>query len=61
MAQGVRVQLVLPQAVAEQLKAKAKAEGRTLSNLGSFLIEAALTQSYQWIPSIDVDNQVANT
>lgn len=44
MAQGVRVQLVLPQGVAEQLKAKAKAEGRTVSSLGSFIIEAALRQ-----------------
>ena len=44
MAQGVRIQLVLPQAVAEQLKAKAKAEGRTVSSLGSFIIEAALRQ-----------------
>jgi len=42
MAQGIRVQLVLPQSVAELLKAKAKAEGRTVSSLGSFLIEAAL-------------------
>jgi predicted DNA-binding protein len=42
MAQGVRVQLVLPPAVAERLKAIAKAEGRTVSSLGSFLIEAAL-------------------
>jgi hypothetical protein len=44
MAQGVRVQLILPSAVAQALKEKAKAEGRTLSNLGSFLIEAALKQ-----------------
>jgi len=44
MAQGVRVQLVLPASVAEALKAKAKAEGRTVSSLGSFLIEAALRQ-----------------
>jgi len=45
MAQGIRVQLVLPPAVAERLKAKAKAEGRTVSSLGSFLIETALTAS----------------
>jgi hypothetical protein len=42
MAQGTRVQLVLPQAVADLLKAKAKAEGRTVSSLGSYLIESAL-------------------
>jgi len=42
MAQGIRVQLVLPQSIAELLKAKAKAEGRTVSSLGAFLIEAAL-------------------
>ena len=44
MAQGTRVQVVLPSAVAELLKQKAKAEGRTVSSLGSFLIEAALKQ-----------------
>ena len=44
MAQGVRVQLVLPPSVAEALKAKAQAEGRTVSNLGSFLIESGLRQ-----------------
>jgi hypothetical protein len=42
MAQGTRVQLVLPPAVAALLKEKAKAEGRTVSSLGSFLIEAAI-------------------
>jgi hypothetical protein len=42
MSQGIRVQLVLPQSIAELLKAKAKAEGRTVSSLGAFLIEAAL-------------------
>jgi hypothetical protein len=42
MAQGTRVQLILPQAVADLLKAKAKAEGRTVSSLGSYLIESAL-------------------
>lgn len=44
MAQGIRVQLVLPPAVAAALKEKAKAEGRTVSSLGSFIIEAALKQ-----------------
>ena len=44
MAQGIRVQLVLAQAVAAALKEKAKAEGRTVSSLGSFIIEAALKQ-----------------
>jgi hypothetical protein len=42
MAQGVRVQVVLPSAVAALLKQKAKDEGRTVSSLGSFIIEAAL-------------------
>lgn len=44
MAQGTRVQLILPPVVAELLKEKAKAEGRTVSSLGSFLIEAAIKQ-----------------
>ena len=44
MAQGVRVQFVLPPSVAEALKAKAQEEGRTVSSLGSFLIESALRQ-----------------
>jgi hypothetical protein len=44
MVQGVRVQFVLPPSVAEALKAKAQAEGRTVSSLGSFLIESALRQ-----------------
>jgi hypothetical protein len=47
MAQGVRVQVVLPVAVAALLKQKAKAEGRTVSSLGSFFIEAALRQGAQ--------------
>jgi hypothetical protein len=42
MAQSIRVQLVLPKAVADLLKAKANAEGRTVSSLGSYLIESAL-------------------
>jgi hypothetical protein len=45
MAQGVRVQLVLPPAVAAALKAKAQAEGRTVSSLGAFLVEAGLKTS----------------
>jgi hypothetical protein len=45
MAQGTRIQVVLPSAVAELLKQKAKVEGRTVSSLGSFLIEAALKQN----------------
>jgi hypothetical protein len=44
MAQGTRVQLILPPVVAKLLKEKAKAEGRTVSSLGSFLIEAAIKQ-----------------
>ena len=45
MTQGTRVQLILPPVVAELLKEKAKAEGRTVSSLGSFLIEAAIKQA----------------
>jgi hypothetical protein len=47
MAQGVRVQVVLPVAVAALLKQKARAEGRTVSSLGLFFIEAALRQGAQ--------------
>ena len=42
MAQGIRVQFVLPKAVVELLRSRAKAEGRTVSSLGAFLVEAAL-------------------
>lgn len=42
MAQGVRVQLVMPEPLAEALKARATAEGRTTSALGVALIEFGL-------------------
>lgn len=42
MAEGVRVQFVLPLSLAEALKARAAAEGRTVSSLGGYLIEAGL-------------------
>ena len=42
MAQGVRVQVVLPPAVAEQLRQQAADQSRTVSNLAAFMIEAAL-------------------
>lgn len=44
MAEGVRVQLVLPSSLAAMLKHRAEAEGRTVSNLGAFLLETALRQ-----------------
>jgi hypothetical protein len=43
MAQGVRVQVVLPPAVAADLKAQARDQGRTVSSLSAFLLEAALS------------------
>lgn len=42
MAEGIRVQIVLPPGLAEALKARAQAERRSVSNLGTYLIEAGL-------------------
>ncbi len=42
MAQGIRVQVVLPVPTVEALRARAKAEGRTVSAMGAFFIEAGL-------------------
>jgi hypothetical protein len=42
MAQGTRVQVVLPPGVADQLKKRAWLENRTVSNLAAYFIEAAL-------------------
>lgn len=42
MAEGVRVQVVMPISLAEALKARAKAEGRTASSLGCYLVEHGL-------------------
>jgi hypothetical protein len=42
MAQGIRVQVVMPPAVADQLKIRAKAQGRTVSSLAAYIIETAL-------------------
>jgi hypothetical protein len=42
MAEGIRVQIVLPPGLAEALKARAEAERRSVSNLGTYLIEAGL-------------------
>jgi hypothetical protein len=39
---GIRVQIVLPPGLAEALKARAAAERRSVSNLGSFLVEVGL-------------------
>ena len=44
MAQGVRVQLVMPAPIAAMLKKRAELEGRTLSSLGTYIIESALRQ-----------------
>ena len=45
MAQGVRVQVVLPQTVADRLKAVASSQQRTVSNLAAYWIETALIQA----------------
>lgn len=42
MAQGVRVQMVMPKPLADALKARAIAEGRTVSALGVDLVEFGL-------------------
>jgi transposase len=42
MAQGTRVQVVLPPGVAQQLKQRASLENRTVSNLAAYMIESAL-------------------
>jgi hypothetical protein len=44
MAEGVRVQLVLPPGLAEALRARAAAERRSVSSLGGYLLETALRQ-----------------
>ena len=42
MAEGVRVQIVMPVSVADALKARAQAEKRTVSSLGCYLVENGL-------------------
>jgi hypothetical protein len=42
MAEGVRVQIVLPPSVAQALRQRAAAEKRTVSSLGGYLIESGL-------------------
>ena len=42
MAEGIRVQIVLPPSVAQSLKQRAAAERRTVSSLGGYLIESGL-------------------
>jgi hypothetical protein len=44
MAEGVRLQFVLPTGLADALKRRAKLEGRTVSSLGAFLLELGLRQ-----------------
>lgn len=48
MAEGIRVQIVLPPGLADALKARADAERRSMSSLGGFLIETGLRE----LPSI---------
>jgi hypothetical protein len=42
MAEGVRVQIVMPASLAAALKARAQAEDRTVSSLGCYLVEHGL-------------------
>jgi hypothetical protein len=42
MAQGTRIQVILPNKVAAALKARAAEEQRPVSNLAAYIIEAAL-------------------
>jgi hypothetical protein len=42
MAQGKRIQVVLPPQVAETLKKQAGEQQRTVSNYAAYLIEAAI-------------------
>lgn len=41
MAQGVRIQAVVPPTIAEALKQRAAQEQRSLSNLAAYLLEQA--------------------
>lgn len=52
MAEGVRVQIVMPASLAEALKARAEAERRTVSSLGSYLLENGL-RNLPPLPSTD--------
>jgi hypothetical protein len=52
MAEGIRLQFVLPVGLADALKRRAKAEGRTVSNLGAFLLEIGLRQ----LPPLDASS-----
>jgi hypothetical protein len=59
MAEGIRVQLVLPTGLAAALRERAAAEGRTVSNLGAFLLETALRQLpplSAGLPGLDREN-----
>lgn len=44
MAEGIRVQVVLPPSLAEALRARAAAERRSVSSLGVYLIENGLRE-----------------
>lgn len=49
MAEGVRIQMVVPEGLASALRRRADQEGRSVSNLGAFLLEVALRQ----LPPLD--------
>lgn len=42
MAEGIRLQVVVPQSLADALRRRAEAERRSLSSLGAYLLEAGL-------------------
>lgn len=42
MAEGVRVQIVVPVSLADALRERAKLERRTLSSLGAYLLESGM-------------------
>jgi hypothetical protein len=44
MAEGVRIQVVVPVALADALRSRAAAEGRTVSSLAGFILEAGFRQ-----------------
>lgn len=44
MAEGVRIQVVVPVALAAALRERATAEGRTVSSLAGFILESGFRQ-----------------
>ena len=55
MAEGVRVQIVMPQSLAEALRSRANAEKRTVSSLGCYLVESGLRN----LPPLPADPEKA--